>query len=404
MRAMAILYIGPSQSLDFETDYYISPILSPAKNLAHFPPVYLICGERDPFVDDTVIFAGKLREAKRARRAEAEQNQKAKSRGRQNDALRMSDKGPDHILRETDDDWVQMRIIEGWGHGFMQMTAVMREVDSVIAELADWIDESFERDRLLQQDTQDLRIAVTISPDGVLASDVPPSPQRSRHVKPVREYKKNPTNKTLGVPDLGGLDFNSGSGDDEGMISFSTTKSKKRTPPSSQFIPVPRRGSRDSLARNNSLPRFDADDSTSSGETLETPPADAFSLLPRIPVPKGGGTFGLFGPRQVVPTVRAMPKSAATSLYAGNNGASASPCRGSPQPPLAQPAPAAPPVAANPIIAAVNATTRAASPALAAAGLVPQHLQNLTQAELLRRRRQEMLVQGMDNSNAGSPE
>lgn len=58
MRAMAILYVGPKQNPDFQTDYYISPILAPEGLLAQFPPVLMICGEKDPFVDDTVIWAG----------------------------------------------------------------------------------------------------------------------------------------------------------------------------------------------------------------------------------------------------------------------------------------------------------------------------------------------------------
>lgn len=33
-------------------DYRISPIFAPAEVLARFPPVYMSCGERDPFVDD----------------------------------------------------------------------------------------------------------------------------------------------------------------------------------------------------------------------------------------------------------------------------------------------------------------------------------------------------------------
>jgi len=71
MRAMAILYIGPHRNPDFATDYYISPILTPTDLLAQFPPLLMQCGEKDPFVDDTVIFAGRVREAKRARKIES---------------------------------------------------------------------------------------------------------------------------------------------------------------------------------------------------------------------------------------------------------------------------------------------------------------------------------------------
>jgi len=70
MRAMAILYIGPHLNPDFASDYHISPIHTPAQLLAKFPPLLLQCGEKDPFVDDTIIFAGRIREAKRQRREE----------------------------------------------------------------------------------------------------------------------------------------------------------------------------------------------------------------------------------------------------------------------------------------------------------------------------------------------
>ncbi|WOO81092.1 Hormone-sensitive lipase [Vanrija pseudolonga] len=379
MRAMAIMYVGPRRSPDFTTDYYISPILTPPHLLEHFPPVYIICGERDPFVDDTVIFAGKLREAKRARRARAS-NQPTKG-----------DEMPDHILRETDDDWVQMRIIEGWGHGFMQMTALMREVESVLVEMADWIDESFERGVLLQQDIEEIAAAhaaarAAFAPDApVLLSptDTKPSPLRSRHVKPVRDYKKNPPNKTLGDADLG-----SGLGnidtDDEGIIAF-TPKSKKRTPPPSQFAPVPRRSSKESLNRSNSIPRFDADDSHSSGDTMsiDTP---TNSVMYSPVESKGTGAFAFFSrPSAAAPKpLKAGPsKSAATALYSGSGPAFR---RGSMQNPS--------------LAAAVASAARAASPALAAAGLVPERVVSLDNDELMRRRRAEAVL-GLGQVDSG---
>lgn len=64
MRVMAILYIGPHNQPDFHNDYYLSPIVGPENLLAQFPKTYLICGEKDPFVDDTILFAGRIRQAK----------------------------------------------------------------------------------------------------------------------------------------------------------------------------------------------------------------------------------------------------------------------------------------------------------------------------------------------------
>lgn len=175
MRAMAILYIGPHRNPDFATDYHLSPILAPAHLLAQFPPLLLQCGEKDPFVDDTVIFAGRVREAKRARKHELELAISGKS-ARFGESLRMSgiEASPDgksmaamkkereKLARETEDDWVQMVLFSDWSHGYLQMPTLMSEAKAVskyvsilryyflkngqvIEELAEWIDDAFSR-------------------------------------------------------------------------------------------------------------------------------------------------------------------------------------------------------------------------------------------------------------------
>jgi len=159
MRAMAILYIGPHRNPDFSTDYFISPILTPSSLLAQFPPLLMQCGERDPFVDDTVIFAGRVREAKRARRAELDLALMGKS-AKFGAGLRMTDAHLDDIpdadvasmvaerdqlARETEDDWVQMVLFSDWSHGYLQMVALMSEAKAVVDDLADWIEDAFVR-------------------------------------------------------------------------------------------------------------------------------------------------------------------------------------------------------------------------------------------------------------------
>ncbi|GAA5910383.1 hypothetical protein JCM5296_000581 [Sporobolomyces johnsonii] len=143
-RAMALLYIGPRNAPDLHSDYHISPIFTPPHLLHQFPPVYLSCGERDPFVDDTVIFAGKLREAKESRKLELLARET-----RHGESLRMSGSTPatprDPILDEDEDDWVRSSIIEGWSHGYLQMVSVLPESTRVIAMMGDWIVEAFER-------------------------------------------------------------------------------------------------------------------------------------------------------------------------------------------------------------------------------------------------------------------
>ncbi|KAJ1818837.1 hypothetical protein LPJ60_004106 [Coemansia sp. RSA 2675] len=68
MRAMVIMYIGPNGRPNFRTDYYLSPIVAPDHLLERFPPVYFMCGEKDPMVDDTVLFAARIRNAKQKTR------------------------------------------------------------------------------------------------------------------------------------------------------------------------------------------------------------------------------------------------------------------------------------------------------------------------------------------------
>ncbi|KAK4687216.1 hormone-sensitive lipase, partial [Tremellales sp. Uapishka_1] len=375
MRAMAILYIGPRNSPDFETDYYISPILSPPHLLAHFPPVYLICGEKDPFVDDTVIFAGKIREAKRARLVEAETLAKGKS-AKFGESLRMSTgtgsgkEEADPILSQSDDDWVQMRIIEGWGHGFMQMSSIMKEVDPVLIEMADWIDESFERADRVFEDIPTLVVA-------------PPT----TFVKPVNEYKKTVDESTLGGSDLGGF-----GSDDDGVVSF-TPKNKRKTPPPSHFTPVARRQSREGLAldlpRSSSAPRFDLDETGSSGEVMmvKTPPLAMRNLPSNSVVPKGSATFAFFGSSKASPIRKAAAKPL-SNLY------------GAPSERRGSNEGAAPPmIPTNSLVAAVVGGARAATPVFAAAGLAPQLVGNVTEAELMRRRRMEAVF-GMGETDS----
>jgi acetyl esterase/lipase len=152
MRAMIILYIGPHNRPDFSTDYLLSPLLAPDSLLARFPKTYLLTGERDPLVDDTVIFAGRLRQAKQARHLERQELGLERSGSTWNEK-----------------DAVEVTLVPAISHGFMQFPGVFPEAWKYILRCADWTLDSFERDDELDED-EDCQPGVEGEPD-TLATD-----------------------------------------------------------------------------------------------------------------------------------------------------------------------------------------------------------------------------------------
>lgn len=129
MRAMIILYVGPHNRPDFSTDFLLSPLLAPESLLAKFPRTWMLTGERDPLVDDTVIFAGRLRQAKRA------------------DFHYAQEMGLDWARGEwAEHDWVNVDLIPGISHGFLQFVSVFPEGWKYIRRSGKWMMEAFEMD------------------------------------------------------------------------------------------------------------------------------------------------------------------------------------------------------------------------------------------------------------------
>ena len=127
MRAMIILYVGPHTRPDFSTDYLLSPLLAPEALLAKFPKTFFLTGERDPLVDDTVIFAGRLRQAKH------------------NQFVQRKELGLLNRKENFDErDHVQVRLIPGISHGFLQFVGIFPEAWDYVFRCATWVEEVFE--------------------------------------------------------------------------------------------------------------------------------------------------------------------------------------------------------------------------------------------------------------------
>ncbi|KAF5695854.1 hormone-sensitive lipase [Fusarium denticulatum] len=131
MRAMIILYIGAHNRPDFSQDYLLSPVLAPEALLVDFPKTYFMTGERDPLVDDTVIFAGRLRRAKETAfvQEQSERNQNAEF---------------------NDRDAAEVMLIPGTSHGFMQFPTVYPPAWRHFERCIDWFDQLFDHAEVMR--------------------------------------------------------------------------------------------------------------------------------------------------------------------------------------------------------------------------------------------------------------
>lgn len=115
-----VMYIGGDPTLDLKSNYLVSPIHTPDHILAQYPRTYIITGEKDPLVDDSIIFMAKLRQAKRKQAAAA-----------------------GVTLSEDDHSDTTLKIVTGVSHAFMQMTGIVPEMRDLVRvvgeELVDMI-------------------------------------------------------------------------------------------------------------------------------------------------------------------------------------------------------------------------------------------------------------------------
>ncbi|KAK3490578.1 Alpha/Beta hydrolase protein [Neurospora hispaniola] len=136
MRAMIILYVGPHNRPDFSSDYLLCPILAPDILLSKFPKTYFLTGERDPLVDDTVIFAGRLKRVKAAMVA----SDGTRTQYREEDV--------DEAIRKTNGKWdgkqaAEVALVPGISHGFLQFAGVYPPAWGLFGKIAGWMGEVF---------------------------------------------------------------------------------------------------------------------------------------------------------------------------------------------------------------------------------------------------------------------
>lgn len=90
----------------------------------------------------------------------------------------------DPLLDEGEDDWIQMKIIEGWSHGYLQMLSLLPEALTAINMMSDWISESFEKHHAKFPVAKDATPKLRLQPATpvVVTSSLPPI---TPHLSPV---------------------------------------------------------------------------------------------------------------------------------------------------------------------------------------------------------------------------
>lgn len=214
MRAMIILYIGPHARPDFNTDYFLSPVLAPDALLARFPKTYIFTGERDPLVDDTVIFAGRLRQAKLQYLQERQDLGLEKSRRK---------------FREKDH--VEVSLIPGVSHGFLQMAGFYPDAWKYIRRSASYIETLFEASELQDSEYSLLQLS---SNSGMTSSFKEKSAKNENARNQGRNHHRRTTGESSGDDDkpleMGMTKMNTNEEDYFSKSSLAARRKKSRSP------------------------------------------------------------------------------------------------------------------------------------------------------------------------------
>ena len=148
LRAVIILYIGPHNRPDFATDYFLCPVLAPDSLLAEFPKTIFLTGERDPLVDDTVIFAGRL---KRARR-EAHQRKMSARRAEKGIYAHVPNSDEEEEDKFDAKDFVEVVLLPGVSHGFLQFPSLFPPAWKLLDKCAKWMVDIFRDEESKERD------------------------------------------------------------------------------------------------------------------------------------------------------------------------------------------------------------------------------------------------------------
>ncbi|CDO53386.1 Conserved hypothetical protein. Putative lipase [Geotrichum candidum] len=130
---MVLLYTGTDRgSTDFKNEPLMSPLWADETLLAEFPKTYITCGDIDPLVDDSVMFASRLRNARRK-----------------------------HVETDRDlatTDIVEIKLLTAISHGFLQFEDVWPQARAIYQDIGEWFLRSFADADALTKLTKNTRV------------------------------------------------------------------------------------------------------------------------------------------------------------------------------------------------------------------------------------------------------
>ena len=128
---MGKMYVGDHRMHDIDPakDIYMSPINAPDAILSHFPPTFIQAGDKDPMIDDSIIFTARLRGL-------------FKRRERELSDLRPTRRSKAKVAKESIQN-VQLRVFEGCSHAYLQMLSILPEAREALQEIGDYLMTAF---------------------------------------------------------------------------------------------------------------------------------------------------------------------------------------------------------------------------------------------------------------------
>ncbi|KAF5100711.1 hypothetical protein DV451_002474 [Geotrichum candidum] len=130
---MVLLYTGTDRgSTDFKNEPLMSPLWADETLLSEFPKTYITCGDIDPLVDDSVMFASRLRNARRK-----------------------------HVETDRDlatTDIVEIKLLTAISHGFLQFEDVWPQARAIYQDIGEWFLRSFADADALTKLTKNTRV------------------------------------------------------------------------------------------------------------------------------------------------------------------------------------------------------------------------------------------------------